>query len=150
MKNMRPIRRAQRQQRKLELPKKSQPRCVFCIEMDHTAGQHHDSLLKFPVCQRHHDVLTELRRDAEISMRHEPDPKKRVALALRSTSMFLLMLGDAMWRWADWLDEDPRAGKRGHIPSRPHKRAAQRKKGWPTGKVGSLRTHNRHRNNHRH
>ena|SRR5207244_2086408 len=149
MKNIRPIRRAQRQQRKLELPHSRKPRCVFCIEMDHTAGRHHDSLLKFPVCQKHHDVLTDLRRDAEISMLYERDPRKRVALALRSTSVFSHMEGDAMWRWADLLDEAPGAQKRRGLPTRAYKCTTKTGQRGST-RVGSVRAGNRHRNHPRH
>jgi hypothetical protein len=149
MKNLRPIRRAQREQRKMELPRSHRPRCVFCFEMDHTAGRHHDSLLKFPVCQRHHDVLSDLRRDAEISMLYEPHPVKRVALALRSTSVFLQMLGEATWRWADSLDEAARAGKRRTLLASAHKcspKAGPRQ----SKRLGSVRPRNRHRDDARH
>jgi hypothetical protein len=102
-KNARPIRRAGRLQRRLERPKAREP-CPLCIELEHSAGRNHDSELTFAMCQRHHDELTERRRQAEISMRYEPDPAKRVALALRATSVFLEMLGEAHARWSDLLD----------------------------------------------
>lgn len=56
------------------------------------------------MCQRHHDELTERRRQADISMRYEPDPVKRVALALKATSVFLEKLAKAHSRWAELLD----------------------------------------------
>jgi len=125
MKNMRPVRRARRQQRKLERPKSDKPRCVLCIEMDHVAGEEHDSLLKFPLCQKHHDEVTDGRRDAEISMEYEPDPIKRVALALKATSVFLHMLADALWRWAELLSAQTTKSIhriRPRIPAGPYKR----------------------------
>lgn len=102
-KNARPIRRAGRLERKLERPKAREP-CPLCIELEHSAGRNHDSELTFAMCQRHHDELTERRRQADISMRYEPDPVKRVALALRATSVFLEMLGEALCKWAELLD----------------------------------------------
>src|SRR5438477_498131 len=101
MKNALPIRRALRQERKSERPTRF---CPLCIEMDHSAGRRHDWWLTFPLCQKHHAEVTENRRQADVSMRYESDPVKRVALALNATSVFLLMLGDALGRWARLLE----------------------------------------------
>jgi len=123
MKNIRPIRRAQREQRKAERQRVNKRCCPFCIEMDHTAGRHHDSRLKSEVCPKHHDVLTDLRLDAEISMCYEPDSVKRVALALRSVSVYHHMLGDAEWRWADLLDGGSSNGASKSLPTSSRKRS---------------------------
>ena len=80
-------------------------RCIFCLENEHVAGANHDFEFIFPdVCQKHHDQLTEARRDADVSMVFERNPVNRVALALKATSVFLHMLADAMRRWATLLE----------------------------------------------
>ena len=105
MKNIHPLRTERRRQKRVVDPPKV--RCIFCLELEHVAGGNHDFLLTFPdICQRHHDELTEARRNADISMVFERDPVKRVALALKSVSVFLRMLADAMWRWATRLEDE--------------------------------------------
>jgi hypothetical protein len=105
VKTVHPLRTERRRQhRELQPPKM---RCVFCTELEHTAGRNHDFLLTFPdICQKHHDELTETRRDAGISMIYERNRVKRVALALKSVSVFLQKLAEAMWRWGTWLDSE--------------------------------------------
>jgi hypothetical protein len=104
-KNVRPLETERRHARRLTDPPNT--RCVFCIESEHVAGRNHDPLLTFPICQKHHDQLTEARRDAGLSMRYESNPGKRRNLALRSTAIFLRMLADALWRWSkDDPDDD--------------------------------------------
>jgi len=52
-----------------------------------------------------HDLdVTERRRQADIRMGYESNPVKRVAIALKATSVFLQVLADALWRWAELLD----------------------------------------------
>lgn len=110
MKDIHPLQTARRrQQRAAEPPKR---RCVFCLELEHAAGGNHDIMLTFhDICQKHHDQLTEARRDADISMTFERERVKRVALALKSVSVFLHKLADAMWRWASWLEDESTAGE---------------------------------------
>ena len=103
MRNARPIRRAARLQRALEQSLKKLP-CPLCVELDHSAGRNHDSELTFEMCRVHHSDVTESRRQADVSMRYESDPVKRVALALRATSVFLQALADALWRWSELLN----------------------------------------------
>jgi hypothetical protein len=38
-------------------------------------------------------------------MAFERDPHKSLALALKSVSVFLRMLAEAMWRWASRLED---------------------------------------------
>ena len=102
MKNVHPLRAERRRAKRIVDPPKS--RCVFCLEREHVAGRNHDFLLTFPdVCQKHHDEITEGRRNADISMEFERGRVKRVALALKSVSVFQHELADAMWRWAESL-----------------------------------------------
>jgi hypothetical protein len=102
VKNVHPLRAARRKEQRVVNP--PELRCIFCLELEHVAAHNHDFLLTFPdICQKHHDQITEARRDADISMAFERDRVKRVALALKSVSVFLHKLADAMWRWAELL-----------------------------------------------
>ena len=103
MRNARPIRRAARLERALNQSLRRLP-CPLCVELDHTSGRNHDSELTFAMCQMHHEHVTELRRQADISMRYESNPVKRAALALRAISVFLQVLADALWKWSELLD----------------------------------------------
>jgi hypothetical protein len=100
-----PIRTARRMSRRCE-----QDRCLLCgrtsvlIELDHTAGQNHDSFLKGPLCRACHAAMTEFRLRADADMRRQPNSIKRVECALKATAVFLHMLADALRRWADSLD----------------------------------------------
>jgi hypothetical protein len=104
MMDEKPIETARRNTRRLE-----QGRCLLCgrtgvlIELDHTAGQNHDEFLKAPLCIPCHAMVTEFRRRADAEMRRQPNSKKRVKCALKATAVFLRMLSDAMFRWADLL-----------------------------------------------
>ena len=105
MKNIRPLSAARRRQKRKTEPPRS--RCVFCTEVEHTAGRNHDFLLTYPdICQKHHDQLTEARRDAGISMVFERNRIRRTALALKSVAVFMRSLADAMWRWATCLEDE--------------------------------------------
>ena len=108
MKNIHPLRAEHRRNKRVSDPPKL---CIFCLEVEHTAGANHDFLLTFPdICQKHHDQVTEARRDADISMFFERNRVKRVALALKSVSVFLRHLADAMWRWARLLEDELQGG----------------------------------------
>ncbi len=118
MKNIHPLKAARRQAQRIVSPPLL--RCIYCLEAEHVAGRHHDVLLTFPdICQKHHDQLTEFRRDADIRMVFQQDPVKRVALALKSVSVFLRMLADAMWRWATWLEDEARRAEDEYKGSKP-------------------------------
>ena len=100
-----PLRTARRQAaRKINPP---EPGCVFCLEVEHPAGRNHDFALTFPdICQKHHRQLTDARRDADVPMEFERNRRRRIGLALKAISVFLHMLGDAVWRWGNFLLEE--------------------------------------------
>jgi hypothetical protein len=88
--------------------RKDQLRCVQCgrktdLEWHHVAGRNHDPELVAPLCQACHAQVTEKLRRAEVDMRYEPNSAKRVRIVLKATAVFLHMLADALWRWAEWL-----------------------------------------------
>ena len=98
-----PIETARRLSRRRE-----QDRCLLCgrkarIEQHHVAGKNHDPQFTGPICQACHALATENLRRADVSMRHEPKSVGRVRNALKATAVFLGMLADALWRWANWL-----------------------------------------------
>jgi hypothetical protein len=98
-----PIRTARRLSRRGD-----QNRCLLCgrktgIEKHHVAGRNHDSQLTEPLCQACHAQATENLRRAEVDMRYTPDSVERVRLALKGTAVFLWMLAEALWRWAESL-----------------------------------------------
>jgi hypothetical protein len=101
-----PIKTARRTTRRLE-----QGRCLLCgrtgvlIEQDHTAGQNHDEFLKAPLCIPCHALVTEFRRRADAEMRCQPNSVQQVKCALKATAVFLRMLADAMFRWAELISE---------------------------------------------
>lgn len=101
-----PIETARRNTRRLE-----QGRCLLCgrtgilIELDHTAGQNQDEFLQAPLCIPCHAMVTEFRRRADADMRRAPNSVERVKRALKATAVFLHMLADAMFRWAEILSE---------------------------------------------
>jgi hypothetical protein len=53
----------------------------------------------------HHREIHEQMRQAGISLTFEPDPVKRVAMALRSAAIYERAKADALERWADLLDQ---------------------------------------------
>jgi hypothetical protein len=77
---------------------------MLCIQDHHTAGRNHDSQLTAPLCEKHHREMHEELLRAGIPLRYEPDPRKRVAEALRSSAIYQHKLADAMERWADLLE----------------------------------------------
>lgn len=100
-----PIQTARRLKRRAE-----QDRCSICgrkidIEKHHVAGRNHDPELMVPLCTACHDQVTENLRRADVDMRRTPDSVKRVRSALEATAVFLAMLADALWRWAESLLE---------------------------------------------
>jgi hypothetical protein len=103
MRNETPIKTARRLSRRAE-----QDRCSICgwnvqIEKHHVAGGRHDPELTAPLCIACHAHITESLRRADVDMRHTPDPAERVRRALKATAIFLRMLAEALWRWADTL-----------------------------------------------
>ena len=106
-----PIQTARRLQRRAD-----QDRCSICgrklqIEEHHVAGRNHDVELTAPLCTPCHDRATENLRRAGVDMRSTRDSVERVRRALKATSVFLRMLAEALWRWADsLLDSNGREG----------------------------------------
>ncbi len=101
-----PIKTARRLARRQD-----QQRCLLCgrkgvlIQLDHSAGQNHDDFLKAPLCVPCHAMVTEFRRRADADPRNQQRSVMRVKYALKSTAVFLSMLADAMFRWAELLSE---------------------------------------------
>lgn len=106
MRDQRPIQTARRKarQREREQSGLAVPACILCIEHHHTAGRQHDPELTSPLCEKHHRWLHEQLRRAGVSLNFEPEPKKRVAKALRSAAVYDRARADAMDRWASFLD----------------------------------------------
>lgn len=103
MKIIHPLRTARRKAQRSANPPK--PRSTSRTELEHAAGRGHDPYLVAPVCLLHHDQVTEARRDADVSMKFQPNPVMRYALALKALSIFLHMLADAVWRWGSALEQ---------------------------------------------
>lgn len=100
-----PIQTARRLQRRAE-----QDRCSICgrklqIEKHHVAGRNHDPELTVPLCTACHGQITENLRRADVNMQSTRDSVERVRRALKATAVFLPMLADALWRWAESLLE---------------------------------------------
>lgn len=105
MKNEIPIQTARRLSRRAE-----QDRCSICgrkleIQEHHVAGRNHDPELTAPLCTPCHDRVTEDLRCADVDMRRTKNAVERVRRALQATAVFLRMLAEALWRWAESLLE---------------------------------------------
>jgi hypothetical protein len=99
-----PLQTARRLSRRLE-----QNRCLLCgrriqIEQHHVAGRNHDPPLTAPLCQACHALATENLRRANVDMRYEANTIERVRKALKATAVFLRLLAEALWRWAESLN----------------------------------------------
>ena len=106
IRDQRPIRTARRGARQRERQRlgiAASP-CLLCIEEHHVAGRNHDPLLTAPLCQKHHREMHELLLRSGISLSYEPNPTKRVALALRATAIYMRAQAEAMERWASLLE----------------------------------------------
>ena len=106
MSNQKPIHTARRKTRQRERERRgiAVPPCVLCIEDHHTAGRHHDSLLKASLCQMHHREVHEQLLRGGTSLKFERNRNKRVAMALRAAAVYDRARADAMDRWASSLD----------------------------------------------
>ena len=87
--------------------------CVICgreaIEAHHVAGRRHDEALTAPLCQACHALATESLRRADVDMRHTKSSIERIRRSLKATAVFMRILAEALWRWAELL---PRSQKR--------------------------------------
>lgn len=107
MKDRQPIRTARRKARQQERERQgfAVPPCVLCIDEHHTAGRHHDQQLKVPLCEMHHRAMHEQMLRSGVSLAFEPNPRKRVAMALRGIAVYQHAQADALGRMADLLDQ---------------------------------------------
>ena len=76
------------------------------IEEEHVAGRNHDVNLVAPVSVNNHRRVTRNREAAGIRRRPEKDRTKQVAHALKSLSVFLELLSESVWKWAEQLEEE--------------------------------------------
>ena len=76
------------------------------LEEEHAAGRKHDAQLVAPVTHNDQVRVTRNREAAGVSMRFEANRTKRVALALKACSVFLELLSESMWKWAESLEEE--------------------------------------------
>lgn len=105
MRDEKPIETARRLSRRAD-----QHRCLQCgrkvrIEQHHVAGRNHDPEFTAPLCRACHALATEHLRRADVDMRYENDPVERVRKALKATAVFLQMLAEALWHWAEVLGQ---------------------------------------------
>ena len=103
MKNETPIQTACRLSKRAE-----QDRCSICgqklqTEKHHVAGRNHDPELMVPLCIACHARVTEDLRQGGVDMRYTRDSVERVRRALKAAAVFLRMLAEALWRWAESL-----------------------------------------------
>jgi len=76
------------------------------LQEDHVASRQHDRDLVAPVSrQAHVSRLERNRNTACVNRKYQSNPVKRVMWALRSTAVFLELLAEALWRWADILEK---------------------------------------------
>lgn len=99
-----PIKTARRLWRRTD-----QHRCLRCgrkirTEKHHVAGRNHDSEFTAGLCQACHAQATEDLRKADVDMRYTTNSVERVRRSLKATAVFLWMLAEAMWRWAESLN----------------------------------------------
>jgi hypothetical protein len=108
VRDQRPIQTARRKarQRERECRGIAVPPCHLCIEAHHTAGRNHDAELTAQICEMHHCAIHEQIRKVGISLEHELDEVKRVALALRAAAIYDHERADAMERWASLLEHN--------------------------------------------
>lgn len=88
--------------------RKVQNLCLQCgrtaeTEDHHLAGRRNDSGLTVPLCRACHAQITELLRRDGVDMRYTADSIERVERSLKGTSVFLALLADALWAWAELL-----------------------------------------------
>jgi hypothetical protein len=110
MMDEKPIKTARRLWRRTE-----QHRCLQCgrkarIEQHHVAGRHQDPGFTVPLCQACHAQATEMLQRADVDMRSTRNSVERVRRSLKATAVFLRMLAEALWRWAESLNRSRRDG----------------------------------------
>jgi hypothetical protein len=70
------------------------------FEKDHVVGRNHDPAFVVGICRNCHAEVTELRRQAGISMEFESDKAKREVLRLEALALFHADTALALRRWA--------------------------------------------------
>ena|SRR5438270_14099927 len=105
MKNIHPLRTARRKEKRRTDPPKARRDTRSGLEWEHAAGFFHDQHLVAPVCLLCQDLVTEHRRDADVSMNFEPNRLRRYGRKLKALAVFLRMLSDAVWRWGCGLTD---------------------------------------------
>jgi hypothetical protein len=79
------------------------------LERHHPTGRANDSELTAVLCLNCHTKATERLEVAGVSMSEPEDVLERVVMCLRAVAEFLLMLAEALIRWARQLDGYRRA-----------------------------------------
>jgi hypothetical protein len=125
MKNVHPLRAAQRKaQRLAKLLSKpgDHPACLFCgysepmvlrpltqqfvekhrrfFEEHHVFGRTHDPITTVALCFNCHALVTEGMLQAGVSMKRERDSVKFAQIVFRALAVHLRMLSDACWRFS--------------------------------------------------
>jgi hypothetical protein len=82
--------------------------CLQCgrsirTEAHHVSGRNHDPDFTVSLCQACHAQATEMLRRAGVDMRKTSNSVERVRRSLRATAVFLEMLAEALWRYAESL-----------------------------------------------
>jgi hypothetical protein len=120
-----PIKTDARRRRRQEKFGNPNPKCVLCgcpdlesftpvshgwlkahgIELHHIVGEQRDPNLIAPLCLNCHRTATEGLARAGVDMAREPDPRQRIASMLEALAEFLVLVVDALRRWATTLKE---------------------------------------------
>lgn len=129
MKNIHPLKTAKREAKRLaKLLAKlgGHPICLLCgcyepmllrpitqqffekhrrfFEEHHVFGRMLDSITTLALCFNCHALITEGLLQAGITMKREPNPNKFAQIVFRAFAVHLCMLGEACWRFANWLE----------------------------------------------
>jgi hypothetical protein len=116
-----PVRAARRKAELCERLGSERPACIYCgyaeiaalrrvphkyLRKHHVLGRNHDPDLTVLVCLNCHALLHEdLLPDAEVDLRPEPDPQKRVAKMLRAEAIHFEMFAQSKRKQAALLEE---------------------------------------------
>ena len=114
-----PVRAARRKAELRERLGAERPACAYCgyeelvalrrisrklLLEHHVLGRKHDSDLSVIACLNCHAVVHEMLADAEVDLRPQSDPVKRVAAMLRAEAVHLEMLANSMRKQAELLE----------------------------------------------
>ncbi len=62
--------------------------CGGPVEQHHVAGRNHVPWLTFPLCRKHHALMTRALQHAGVDMRHTDDKIERMMRAAAATQIF--------------------------------------------------------------